>query len=294
MRGSGLVSIWPNLEKSTAGISGMPDPPEGAATAGAALGPFRKLSTSSLVMRPFSPVPFHLGQIDAKLPRHPAHAGAGVDVAEVGRRSRRGAGPPVGRGRRLGRRRVGVRHRHRLGLRRRLLLGDQGGRLGHGAVSALEHQDRRALADLVADLDQDLLHRAAGWRRHLHGRLVGLQRQQRVLGVDRVAFLDQDLDDRDVLEVADVGHAHLCRACRTGFGHGSHRRFLPRFLLQRPFQTVAGQTVIGLGFSQSIPYFRIASATTLGSTAPSSASDLSAATVTQCRSTSKKWRSLRR
>ena len=54
------------------------------------------------------------------------------------------------------------------------------------------------------------------------------------------------------------------------------------------------QTVIGLGFSGSSPYFAIASATTLGSTAPSSASDLSAATVTQCRSTSKKWRSFRR
>src|SRR3954468_3533674 len=60
MRGSGLVSIGPNLAKSTAGISGMPMPPEGAAVAGAALGPLRKLSTSSLVIRPLSPLPFSL------------------------------------------------------------------------------------------------------------------------------------------------------------------------------------------------------------------------------------------
>ena len=60
MRESGFVSIGPNLEKSTGGISGMPAPAAGApaaTVAAAALGPFRKAMTSSLVIRPFSPVP---------------------------------------------------------------------------------------------------------------------------------------------------------------------------------------------------------------------------------------------
>src|SRR3954447_6818015 len=235
MRGSGLVSTGPNLEKSTAGISGIPMPPEGAATAGAALGPFRKLSTSSLVIRPLSPLPFSLVRSTPNSratrrtpglawtwPKSAAPAVAPAPrwaVAEAARACR-GAGAAVGGGDRLGRRRAG--HRDRLGLRRRLLLADQRGRLGHGAVAALEHQDRRALADLVADLDQDLPDRARRRRRHLHGRLVGLQRQQRVLGVDRVALLDQDLDDRNVLEVPDVGHRHLGRARGAGFGHGCH------------------------------------------------------------------------
>ena len=45
----------------------------------------------------------------------------------------------------------------------------------------------------------------AGERRgHVHRRLVGLEREQRVVERDRVARRDVDLDDRDVLEVADV------------------------------------------------------------------------------------------
>ena len=70
-----------------------------------------------------------------------------------------------------------------------------------------------AFADLVAHLDPDLLHRAAQWRRHVHGRLVRFERDDRVLGLHAVADLDEDLDHRHVLEVADVGHAHLGYAC---------------------------------------------------------------------------------
>ncbi len=41
---------------------------------------------------------------------------------------------------------------------------------------------------------------------NLHRRLVALDGDQALLGLDRVARLDQQLDDRHVLEVADVGH----------------------------------------------------------------------------------------
>ena len=55
MRDSALVSTGPNLEKSCAGTSGMPIPPEAAA---AGPGASRNADlTSSLVMRPLLPVP---------------------------------------------------------------------------------------------------------------------------------------------------------------------------------------------------------------------------------------------
>src|SRR5215217_4308899 len=56
IRGRGWVSTGPNLEKSWGGISGIPVPAAAGAAAGAA-GPLRVASRSSLVIRPFSPVP---------------------------------------------------------------------------------------------------------------------------------------------------------------------------------------------------------------------------------------------
>jgi hypothetical protein len=90
-------------------------------------------------------------------------------------------------------------------LRRRLLLRDHRGRRRHRALlRAAQHQDRRALADPVAHLDQQLLHRALARRGHVHRRLVALERDQRIVGVDRRALGHVDLDDRHVLEVPDV------------------------------------------------------------------------------------------
>ena len=54
---------------------------------------------------------------------------------------------------------------------------------------------------------RQLLDDAVDGRGHVHRRLVGFERDERVLGGDRVADGDQDLDDRDVVEVADVGDA---------------------------------------------------------------------------------------
>src|SRR5215213_7952886 len=57
IRGRGWVSTGPNLEKSWGGISGIPVPAATAGAAAGAAGPLRVASRSSLVIRPFSPVP---------------------------------------------------------------------------------------------------------------------------------------------------------------------------------------------------------------------------------------------
>ncbi len=114
---------------------------------------------------------------------------------------------------------------------------------------------------------------AAERRGHVHRRLVGLERDERVFGLHRIARFHLHLDDGHVLEVADVGDLDLdCLAHRVVLRH----------------------TVQGAGSSASSPYLAIASATTLGLIAPSSASAFSAATATCHRSTSKKRRSFLR
>ena len=206
IRGSVLALTGPNFEKSCAGISGIPDPCGAAAAAGAAVaGPLRKPSRSSLVIRPFAPLRADLGQVDPELAGHPPHARAGVRpgrrlvVVRRRHRGRRGQRRPDRLGHRLRRGRSG----------RRLLLLHQ--RRGSGArpVARAQHEDRRALADLVADLDQHLADGARRRRGHVQRRLVRLQRQQRVLGVDLVTGRHVHLDDRDVAEVADVGNPDL-------------------------------------------------------------------------------------
>ena len=73
-----------------------------------------------------------------------------------------------------------------------------------GRARRLDHQDHRAFADLVVDLDLELLDHAGMRRRDLHRGLVGLDHDQPGVDRDRLAGLDHHLDDRDVLEVADV------------------------------------------------------------------------------------------
>ena len=161
------------------------------------------------------------------------------------------------------------RGRRRLGFRRALGLGGR-------RCAVFQRQDRRALADLVADLGQDFLDDAFGGRGHVHRGLVGFQRQQRLLGLHGIARLHQDFDDRHVMEIADVGNFHF--DLRQGF--------LPRAI------SFERQTLAGLGFSGSMPYFAIASATRLAGRSWSSASAFSAATATWKRSTSKNERRL--
>src|ERR1700730_564117 len=70
-------------------------------------------------------------------------------------------------------------------------------------------QNGRTFADLVADLDRKRLHHARSWRRDLHGGLVRFERDQGTLGGDTLARLHLYLNDRDILEVADVGYTDL-------------------------------------------------------------------------------------
>src|SRR3569623_1467745 len=63
MRDRGLVSISPNLEKSTAGIGGIPLPPVAAAGAAGALSErFTNACSSSITMRPRGPLPLTLAR----------------------------------------------------------------------------------------------------------------------------------------------------------------------------------------------------------------------------------------
>jgi len=82
-------------------------------------------------------------------------------------------------------------------------------RLGSGIIGGLEREDRRALRYPVADLELQLLDDASGGRRDFERCLVGLQRNEGVFLLDGVPRLDEHLDDRHVLEVADVGNLYL-------------------------------------------------------------------------------------
>ena len=124
------------------------------------------------------------------------------------------------------RRRWGGRHRFGRGDRRfrlhhrfRLLLDHEARRLAQRPVARLEHGDRRALADPVADGDQDAGHRARHGGGDVHRRLVGLQRDERVVDVDQVAYAHEHLDDGHVAVVADVGNPDLGRALFSGDHH---------------------------------------------------------------------------
>ena len=59
----------------------------------------------------------------------------------------------------------------------------------------VDGEDERTFGYLVAELDLDALHHAINGRWHVH----------RIFGLYRVAGLHEHFDDRDVLEVADVG-----------------------------------------------------------------------------------------
>ena len=93
-------------------------------------------------------------------------------------------------------------------------------RLGRRLPVGLQREDRRALGDLVADLDEQLPDRAGLRGRDVHARLVGLEHDQRILGRDGVAGRDQHLDHGDVGEVPDVRDGDLA--------HSSARRMSAR------------------------------------------------------------------
>jgi hypothetical protein len=101
-------------------------------------------------------------------------------------------------------RRSGGNGRRGGGNRRRRCRGRRGNRRSSKACG-LDHDHRGALANAIAHLDLDLLDHTRHGRGHFHGGLVRFQRQQRILQRDRVADLDEDLDDRNILEIPDIG-----------------------------------------------------------------------------------------
>ncbi len=84
-------------------------------------------------------------------------------------------------------------------------------RCGGLSFDARVGREQAALAHLVADLDVDLADDAVLRRRDVERRLVAFEGEQRRLFADRLSGRNQDLDDRDVLEVADVGKADVLR-----------------------------------------------------------------------------------
>ena len=71
----------------------------------------------------------------------------------------------------------------------------------------LQRQNGRSCADLVAEFDGKRFDHACARRRHFHRGLVGFQRDERGIRLHALARLHLDLDDRHILEVADVGNA---------------------------------------------------------------------------------------
>ncbi len=84
-----------------------------------------------------------------------------------------------------------------------------------GGRCALDRRQQRALAHLVADLDLDLADHAGFRRGHVERRLVAFERENHIFLGDGLAGLDVNLDDRHVLEVADIGKLDVTRHALT-------------------------------------------------------------------------------
>ena len=197
------------------------------------------------------------------------------EVADIGNRDvdRRRLGGRRGSGRRRGGFSLGRSSRRPLGSRRRRSGGRRGrlasaGSLRRLARCRLDTRDERSHRHFVADLRHDLGDLAGHWRGYVELRLIGFERDQRLINLDDVAGLHQHLDDRHVLEVADIGNLHVdFRHRRSPQRTGCPG--MPRF-----------QFRAGFGPSGSIRYLAIASATCrLGSNC-SSASAFRLATAT--------------
>jgi len=163
---------------------------------------------------------------------------------------------------RAGRSRSGCRHRRgRRSSRGRCRHRSRCGRCRsrRGGTGHLERQHHGAFVDLVAQGDLEVLDHAGVRAGDLHRGLVALDGEQALLGLDGVTRLDQQFDDRDVLEIPDVGDLHFnqCHVVVSG----------------------TAQAYSGLILSALMPYLAIASATTVVGTAPSSASARRAATT---------------
>ena len=85
-----------------------------------------------------------------------------------------------------------------------------------------------ALGYLVADLDLEILDYARARRRHIHRRLIGFEGDERIFGLDRVAGLYEYFNDREFLEVTDIGDFDFDRGCSSFGGDGYQGTHLAR------------------------------------------------------------------
>ena len=211
MRPSGLTSTGPKAAKSTSGTRGSAAPAD-SARGGPVSAFLTNALTSSSLMRPLSPLPVTRARSTPSSRAKRRTAGLACALRMSG-----SAAPADARGRsRRAGRGVGRRGRCGCGRRRSGFRGPRGGRRGR-----LAFQRRHDVpgVDAPALGDVELRDRPGRRRRHVHRRLVRLERHQRRFEGDRVALLHQDLDDFDVLEVAEVRHAHLeRRRPRSGAG----------------------------------------------------------------------------
>ena len=76
-------------------------------------------------------------------------------------------------------------------------------------IGRFQRQDQGAFGDLVANANLELYNLTRLRCRYFHRCFVALERDQRILWLDRIAWLDQHFDDRDILEITDVGNLHV-------------------------------------------------------------------------------------
>ena len=123
--------------------------------------------------------------------------------------------------------------------------------LSCSAFADFENEDRTALADAIANLDEHFDDRAAFGRGHVERRLVAFERDERVFRRDRRTRLDVHLDDGNVLEVAEIGNANFLSAHpmrpRSATKRAHARRRARRIFSQeaRRERTVDGAVIVG-------------------------------------------------
>ena len=229
MRVSGWVSTGPNCAKSTAGAAGSAEAARRGGGCGSSAGEcaLDEALMSSWVMRPLKPWPATRARSTpssrAKRRTEGPACAREKPGSSIGARSVRapGSGSRRGRRRRAGRRRPVPAQRRpmaRLRVQRR--------RCGSGAArrrwrrACRLRRGRRAHRSLTVATRSpaETLPPLAMWifsttpatgGRHVHGRLVRLEGDERGFHLNGLAGLDQHVDDRDVLEAAQVGHAHF-------------------------------------------------------------------------------------
>ena len=244
MRESGLVSIGPNLEKSCAGISGMPAPAR-PRRGGCRARTAQERHDVVLGDAAFLAGARHLGEIDAHLARDAAHARSGVHAGEV-RRLRAGGTPAwTGSGRRpasgaaAGAGEWAVRAAARSGS---CCASSDG-----GCCIAPSSWPRSRIGGLLLTRSPTLTRTSRIWPAEGAGTsIVALSDSSVISGSSALTGspgLDEDVDDRHVLEVADVGDRTSVAA----------RRSCPMDVPSRP--------LAGFGLSGSMSYRLMASAT---------------------------------